>query len=83
MLNIVLYGCQTWSLSVREEHRLRLFESKVLRRMFGPKREEVTGGQRKLHEEELRNLYTSLNTIRAIKSRRMGRAGHTACMQEM
>jgi hypothetical protein len=68
---VVLYGCETWSLTVREEHKLRVFENSVLRRMFGPKRDGVTGGWRKLHNEELHNLYSSSSIIRIIKSRRM------------
>jgi hypothetical protein len=56
---MVLYGCETWSLTVREEHRLRVFEQRVLRRIFGPRRDEVTGDWRKLHNEELHNLYSS------------------------
>jgi hypothetical protein len=56
---VVLYGCGTWSLTLREEHRLRAFENRVLRRIFGPKRDEVTGEWRKLHNEELRDLYSS------------------------
>jgi hypothetical protein len=59
----ILYGCETWSLTLREEHRLRVFEDRVLRRIFGPKRDEVTGEWRKLHNEELRDLYTSLSII--------------------
>jgi hypothetical protein len=59
ILPLVLYGCETWSLTLWEEHRLRVFEDRVLRRIFGPKREEVTGGWRKLHNEELHNLYSS------------------------
>jgi hypothetical protein len=55
--NSLEYGCETWSLTLREEHRLRVFENRVLRRIFGPKRDEVTGGCRKLHNEELHNLY--------------------------
>jgi hypothetical protein len=62
---VVLYGCETWSLTLREEHRLR-----VLRRIFGPKRDEVTGGWRKLHNGELHNWYSSQSIIRMIKSRR-------------
>ena len=57
ILPVVLYGCETWSLTLREERRLRLFESRVLRRVFGPKRDEVTGEWRKLHNEELSDLY--------------------------
>jgi hypothetical protein len=67
---VVLYGCETWSLTLREVHRLRVFENKVLRRIFGPKRDEVTGERRKLHNEELHILYSSPN-IRQIRSRRM------------
>jgi hypothetical protein len=59
ILPVVLYGCETWSLTLREEHRLRVFENRVLRRIFGPKRDEVIGGWRKLHNEELHNLYCS------------------------
>jgi hypothetical protein len=58
ILPVVLYGCETWSLTLRKEHRLRVFENKVLRRIFGPKRDEVTGEWRKLHNEELCDLYS-------------------------
>jgi hypothetical protein len=75
---VVLYGCETWSLTLREEHRLRVFENMVLRRIFGRKRDEVTGGWRKLHNEELHNLYFSPNIIRMIKSRRMRWTGNVA-----
>jgi hypothetical protein len=77
---VVLYGCGTWSLTLREEHRLRVFENRVLRRIFVPKRDEVTGGWRKLHNEELHNLYSLPSIIRVIKSRRMRWAGHVARM---
>jgi hypothetical protein len=78
---VVLYGCETWSLTVREEHKLRVFENRVLR-IFGPKRNGVTGGWRKLHNEELHNLYSSPSIIRTIKSRRMRWEGHVARMGE-
>jgi hypothetical protein len=80
---VLLYGCETWSLTLREEHRLRVFENRVLRRKFGPKRDEVTGHWRKLHNEELHNLCSSPNIIRMmIKSRRMRWAGHVTRMGE-
>jgi hypothetical protein len=82
ILPVVLYGCETWSLTLREEHRLRAFENRVLRRIFGPKRDEVTGEWRKLHNEELHNLYSSPDIIRQIKSRRIRWAGHVARMGE-
>jgi hypothetical protein len=79
---VVLYGCETWSLTLREEDRLKVFENMVLRRIFGPKRDEVTGGWRKLHNEELHNLYCSPSIIRMIKSRRIRWAGNVARMRE-
>jgi len=81
ILPIELYGCETWSLILREECRLRVFENRVLR-VFGPKRDEVTGEWRKLHNEELRDLYFLPNIVRVVKLRRMGRAGHVARMGE-
>jgi hypothetical protein len=75
---VVLYECETWSLTLREEHRLRVFENRVLRRIFGPKRDKVTGEWIKLHNEELRDLYSSPSIIRIIKSRRMIWASHVA-----
>jgi hypothetical protein len=80
---VVLYGCETWSLTLREEQRLRVFENRVLRRIFGPKRDEVTGGWRKLHNEELHGLYSSPSIFRVIKARRMRWAGHVALMGEV
>ena len=69
ILSVVLYGCETWSLTLREERRLRVFENIVLRRIFGPKRDEVTAEWRLLHNEELNDLYCSPNSVRVIKSR--------------
>jgi hypothetical protein len=82
ILPVVLYGCETWSLTLREEHRQRVFENRVLRRISGPKRDEVTGEWRKLHNEELHNFYSSPDIIRQIKSRRVRWAGHVARMGE-
>ena len=73
-----MYGCETWSLTLREERRLRVFENRVLRRILGPKRYEVTGKWKKLHNEELNDLYSSPNIVRVIKSRTMRWAGHVA-----
>jgi hypothetical protein len=78
----VSYWCETWSLTLRKEQRLRVFENRVLRRIFGPKRDEVTGEWRKLHSEELHILYSSPNIIRQINFWRMRWAGHVACMGE-
>jgi hypothetical protein len=78
ILPVVLYGCETWSLTLREEHSLRLFENRVLRRIFGPKRDGVTGEWRRLHNEEINDLYSSPNKFRLFKSRRMRWAGHVA-----
>jgi hypothetical protein len=82
ILAVVLYGCETWSLTVREEHKLRVFENRVLRRIFGPKSDGVAGRWRKLHNEELHNLCTSPSIIRIIKSKRMRWAGHVERMGE-
>jgi hypothetical protein len=71
ILPVVLYGCETWPLTLREERRLRVFENRVLRRVFGPKRDEVTGEWKKLHNEELNYLYFLPNIVWVVKSRRM------------
>jgi hypothetical protein len=80
ILPVVLYGCETWPLTLKEKCRLRVFENRVLRRIFGPKRDEVTGEWRRLHKKELYALYSSPNTIWVIKSRRLRWAGYVARM---
>ncbi|KAJ4427358.1 hypothetical protein ANN_24978 [Periplaneta americana] len=82
ILPVLLYGCETWTLTLREEHRLRVFENKVLRKIIGTKRDEATGEWRKLHNTELHALYSSPNIIRNLKSRRLRWAGHVARMGE-
>jgi hypothetical protein len=77
-----LYGCETRALTLREEHRFKVFANSLLRRIFQPKKDEVTGEWRKLRNGKLRNLYSSPDIIRQIKSRRMGWAGHVARMTE-
>jgi hypothetical protein len=79
---VVLYGCETWPLTLREERRLRVFENRVLRRVFVSKRDEVTGESRKLHNEELSDLYSFPSIVLVVKSRRMRWAGHVARMGE-
>jgi hypothetical protein len=81
ILPVVLYGCLTWSLTLRQEHRLMVFDNRVLRKIFGPKR-EVDSSWRKLHNVELHSQYSSLNIVRVIKSRRLRWVGHMACMGE-
>jgi len=82
ILRVVLYGCETWSLTLREERKLRVLENMVLRRIYGPRRDEVTGEWRRLHNEELNDLYSSHNIVWVIKLRRMRWAGHVARMGE-
>ena len=83
ILPVVLYGYEAWSLTLREERKLRVFENVVLRRIFGPRRDKVTGEWKRLHNEELNDLYSSPNIVRVIKSRRMRWAGHVAPMSEV
>jgi hypothetical protein len=78
ILPVVLCGCETWSVTLRKEHRLKVFDNRVLRRIFRPKRDEVTRGWRKMY-----NLCSSSNIIKIIKSRRMGLVGHVVCMGEI
>jgi hypothetical protein len=80
ILPVVLCGCETWFLILRKEHGLRVFENRVLRKIFGSKKDEVTGDLRKLHNEELHDLYSSQSIIRIIKSRTMRWAVHVARM---
>ena len=82
ILPIVLYGCETWSLTLREERKLRVFENRVLRKIFGPRRDVATREWRRLHNKELNDLYSSPNIVRVIKLRRMRWAGHVARMGE-
>jgi len=82
ILLVVLYGFETWSLTLWEERKLRVFENMVLRRIFGPRRDEITREWRRLHNEELNDLYSSSNIVRVIKLRRMRRAGHVKRMGE-
>jgi len=79
---VVLYGSETWSLTLRKERKLRVFENRVLRRIFGPRRDEVTEEWRRLHNEELNDLYSSPNIVRVVKSRIMRWAGHVARVGE-
>jgi len=80
VLPVVVYECETWSLTWREERRLRVFENRVPRRIFGPKRDKLTGEWRKLHTEEFNDLYSSPSIVRVIKLKRMKWAGNVAQM---
>ena len=82
ILPVVLYGCETWSLTLREKRKLKVYENMVLRRIFGPRRDEITGERRRLHKEELNDLYSSPNIVRVLKSRRIRWAGYVARMGE-
>ena len=82
VLPVILYGCETWSLTLRAERKVRVFENRVLRRIFGPRRDEATGEWRKLHNEQLNDLYSSPNIVWVITSRRMRWVGHVARMGE-
>jgi hypothetical protein len=82
ILPVVLYGCENWSLTLREECRVRVFDNSVLRWIFGPKRDEVTGEWRRLHKQEFYALYSSPSIIRVMKSRKLKWAGHVACIGE-
>jgi hypothetical protein len=79
----VLYGCKTWSLTLREENRLRIYENRVLRRIFGSNNEEVAGGWRRLQNWELHNLKASPNIMKVTKPKRMRGVGHAECMRDM
>jgi hypothetical protein len=83
ILPVVLCGCETWSVTLREEHRVKVYENRFVRRIFGPKREEVVGGWRRLHNEEIHNLYALPNIIRVIKSRMDGWMGRACSTHEM
>jgi len=80
IIAVVLYGCETWSLTLRQERKLSVFENMVLRSIFGPRKDEVTEDWRRLHNEELNELYCSPNIVRVIKWRRMRWVGHVARM---
>jgi len=82
ILPVVLYGCETWPLTLREERKLRMFKNRVWRRIFGPRRDEVMGEWRRLHNKELNDLYSSPNIVRLIKSIKMRLAGHVARVGE-
>ena len=79
---VIVYGCESWSTTLANEHKLRVFENKVLRKIYGPKRDEITGEWRRLHNEELQGLYVSPDIIRIMKSQRLRWAGHVARMGE-
>ena len=82
ILPVILYGCESWSTTLADEHKLHVFENKVLRKIYGPKRDEMTGEWRRLHNEELHGLYDSPDVVKIMKSRRLRWAGHVARMGE-
>ena len=82
ILPVILYGCESWSTTVADEQKLRVFENKILRKIYGPKRDEMTGEWRRLHNEELHGLYDSPDVVKIMKSRRLRWAGHVARMGE-
>lgn len=82
ILPVILYGCESWSTTLADEHKLRVFENKVLRKIYGPKRDEMTGEWRRLHNEELHGLYDSPDVVKIMKSKRLRWAGHVARMRE-
>jgi len=82
ILPVILYGCESWSMILADEHKLRVFENKVLRKIYRKKRDEMTGEWRRLHNEELHGLYDLPNVVKIMKSRRLRWAGHVARMRE-
>jgi hypothetical protein len=82
ILSPLLYECETWSLTLKEEYKLRVFKNRMRRRIFGPNRNEVTGECRRLHNKELYALYSLPNIFRKIKSRRLRWSKHVACNRE-
>ena len=82
ILPVILHGCESWSTTLADEQKLRVFENKVLRKIYGPKRDEMTGEWRRLHNEELHGLYDSPDVVRIMKSRRLRWSDHVARMRE-
>jgi len=82
ILPVILYGCESWSTTLADEHKLRVFENKILRKIYGPKRDEMTGEWRRLHNDELYGLYDSPNVVKIMKSRRLRWADHVSRMEK-